>query len=43
MVMTFITGDVFAVGAYEILLTRIVAVAAGSPAEVASYEVAIRP
>jgi hypothetical protein len=40
MVATFITGDVFAPGAYEIALTR----AAGEKVfDVASYEVAIRP
>lgn len=43
MVTAFITGDVFAPGAYEILLTRTVAAAAGSPVDAASYEVAIRP
>ena len=41
MVTAFITGDVFAPGAYEIVLTRIVIGA--SPTDVASYEVAIRP
>ncbi len=41
MVTALITGDVFAPGAYEIALTRVVGGA--SPAEVASYEVAIRP
>lgn len=41
MVTTFITGDVFAPGAYEILLTRIVV--GGSSADVASYEVAVHP
>jgi hypothetical protein len=41
MVTAFITGDVLGPGAYEIALTRIVA--SGSPADVASYEVAIRP
>ncbi len=41
MVTAFITGDVFAPGAYEIALTRIVMGA--SPTDVASYEVAIRP
>lgn len=41
MVTTFITGDVFAAGAYEILLTRMVA--GGSPADVASYDLAIHP
>ena len=40
MVTAFITGDVFAPGAYEIALTRVVG--GGSPADVASYEVAIR-
>jgi hypothetical protein len=40
MVTAFITGDVFAPGAYEILLTRVVG---GSPVDVASYELAIRP
>jgi hypothetical protein len=41
MVTAFITGDVFAPGAYEILLTRVVV--GGSPVDVASYELAIRP
>ncbi|HEU4936194.1 MAG TPA: hypothetical protein VFT39_07065 [Vicinamibacterales bacterium] len=41
MVTAFITGDVFTPGAYEVALTRIVA--GGSPADVASYEVAVRP
>jgi hypothetical protein len=41
MVTAFVTGDVFAAGAYEILLTRIVS--GGSPGDVASYEVAIHP
>jgi hypothetical protein len=41
MVTALITGDVFAPGAYEVALTRIVA--GSSPADVASYEVAIRP
>lgn len=40
MVATFITGDVFAPGAYEIALTR---AAAENKFDVASYEVAIRP
>jgi hypothetical protein len=40
MVATFITGDVFAPGAYEIALTR---AAAEKVFDVASYEVAIRP
>jgi hypothetical protein len=39
MVTTFITGDVFAPGAYEIALTRD---AGEASAEVASYEVGIR-
>jgi hypothetical protein len=41
MVTTFITGDVFVAGAYEILLTRMVA--GGSPVDVASYDLAIHP
>jgi hypothetical protein len=41
MVTSFITGDVFAPGAYEVTLTLLVA--GSSPADVASYEVAIRP
>ena len=41
MVTAFITGDVFTPGAYEVVLTRIVA--GSSPAEVASYELAVRP
>jgi hypothetical protein len=41
MVTAFITGDVFAPGAYEIALTRVVA--GGSPSDVASYEVAVHP
>src|SRR4051812_40934065 len=40
MVATFITGDVFAPGAYELALTR---AAADKTFEVAAYEVAIRP
>jgi hypothetical protein len=40
MVTALITGDVFAPGAYEIALTRVVG--GGSPTDVASYEVAIR-
>jgi hypothetical protein len=40
MVATFITGDVFAPGAYEIALTR---AAAEKVFDVASYDVAIRP
>ena len=38
MVTTFVTGDVFSAGAYEVLLTSI----AEKPVEVASYEVAVR-
>jgi len=41
MVAAFITGDVFTPGAYEVALTR--TVTGSSPADVASYEVAIRP
>jgi len=41
MVTAFITGDVFAAGAYEIALTRVVAGA--SPVDVAAYEVAVHP
>jgi hypothetical protein len=38
MVTAFVTGDVFAVGAYEVLLTT----AGEKPAEVASYEIGVR-
>ncbi len=41
MVTAFITGDVFAPGAYEIALTRVLSGA--NPTDVASYEVAIQP
>ena len=41
MVTGFITGDVFASGAYEIVLTR--RSAEGKESDVAAYEVAIRP
>ena len=40
MVTCFITGDVFAPGAYEIALAR---AASGPPTDVASYEVAVHP
>ena len=40
MVTAFITGDVFAAGAYEIALSR---QAGEASAEVASYELAVRP
>lgn len=41
MVAAFITGDVFAPGAYEIALTRMTG--ASAAVDVASYEVAVRP
>jgi hypothetical protein len=41
MVPAFITGDVFAPGAYEIALTR--TAGGGNPTDVASYEIAIHP
>lgn len=41
MVMAFISGDVFTPGAYEIALTR--TIPGGNLAEVASYEIAVRP
>jgi len=41
MVTCFITGDVFAPGAYEISLAR--AVSGAAPADVASYDVAVHP
>jgi hypothetical protein len=39
MVTAFISGDVFAPGAYEVVLTR--AAGSGGPADVASYEIAV--
>jgi hypothetical protein len=39
MVTTFVTGDVFAVGAYEVLLTS----SGEKSVEIASYEIAVHP